>query len=263
MGGRLTKPIARVTLSEVVFLGEEGSFEEAVLPRSGELLFMQFQFFDREAEVEISERCLPHWEQAGATYFITFRTADSLPDAVIRAWRAERDNWLRRHHICPLARNLSELVDSLAAVERQEYHDHFSGRWQEMLDAGHGECVLKRPELSQIVADSLRYFDGDRYQLGDFVVMPNHVHLLVMFSGPGKLKLQCRSWKKFTAGRINEQLGRRGHFWQDESFDHLIRSPDQFEYFRRYIAENPAMARLRPGDYHWFRRQDDNEGVVS
>jgi REP element-mobilizing transposase RayT len=216
---------------------------------------MDFQFFDSEAEVEITHRCLPHWGQAGATYFITFRTADSLPEPVIRGWREERDNWLRRHHINPLSRNLDELLHSLPSSARREYHNTFNARWHELLDAGHGACVLREPAFSRIVADSLLHFDGDRYQMGEFVVMPNHVHLLAMFSSFKAMKLQCRSWKKYTAGEINQALGCQGQFWQEESFDHLVRSELQFEYYQRYIAENPVRARLSAGEFVHYRRR--------
>jgi REP element-mobilizing transposase RayT len=215
---------------------------------------MDFQFFDPEAEVEISQRCLPHWGQDGATYFITFRTADSLPEPVIRGWREERDNWLRRHKINPLSRNLDELRQALPQPARREYHNTFNARWHELLDAGHGACVLRRPELAKTVAKSLLHFDGDRYQMGDFVVMPNHVHLLAMFPSFQAMKLQCRSWKKFTAGEINEALGQRGQFWQEESFDHLVRSQMQFEYYQQYIADNPFRARLAVGEFIHYRR---------
>jgi type I restriction enzyme R subunit len=105
-----------------------------------------------------------------------------------------------------------------------------------------------------MVANSLLHFDGDRYQMGDFVVMPNHVHLLAMFPSFQAMKLQCRSWKKFTAGEINEALGQRGQFWQDESFDHLVRSEMQFEYYQWYIAENPVKARLTTGQFIHYQR---------
>jgi hypothetical protein len=60
--------------------------------------------------------------------------------------------------------------------------------------------------------------------------------------------------RKFTATRINRALGRDGRFWQDESFDHLVRSEWQFDYLRRYIAENPQAAKLRDGEYLYWRR---------
>ncbi len=86
------------------------------------------------------------------------------------------------------ARNLedherfSEKAWNLTTRQRTEYHERFAKRYMESLDKGCGTCVLQRPELSRIVADSLLYFDGVRYNMGDFVVMPNHVHLLVVFT---------------------------------------------------------------------------------
>lgn len=218
-----------------------------------------FSLFDPGEDVEISSRNLPHWEQAGKTYFITFRTEDSLPRAVIDAWHQERDEWLNRHGIYRSA----SLRDAnawraafacLPAPTRREFHERFTEKFHRLLDDCHGECVLRSPELAQIVADSLLHFDGDRYEIGDFVVMPNHVHLLVQFLGSVKMKIQCESWKHFTATQINRKLGRKGYFWQGESFDHLVRNPEQFDGLRRYIAENPEQAKLREGEYlHYVR----------
>jgi len=80
------------------------------------------------------------------------------------------------------------------------------------LDAGAGACVLKRPELSRIVEDSLLHFDGNRYVLTDAVVMPNHMHLMAAFRDEGSLISQCTSWKRYTGRRIHEALGQRGEF---------------------------------------------------
>lgn len=114
--------------------------------------------------------------------------------------------------------------------------------------------MLRDPGAAALVADALRHFDGERYALGDFVVMPNHVHLLVGLIGDTEIESQCKSWKSYSAREINLFTGRRGRLWQAESFDHLVRGPEQFERFRRYIAENPAKAGLNPGDYlHWIR----------
>jgi REP element-mobilizing transposase RayT len=84
--------------------------------------------------------------------------------------------------------------------------------------------------------------------------MPNHVHLLVCLLGTAEIEAQCRSWKKYSAGQINRLSGHSGRFWQEESFDHLVRSVEQFEHFQCYIAENPKKARLPKGEYlHWQR----------
>jgi type I restriction enzyme R subunit len=83
----------------------------------------------------------------------------------------------------------------------------------------------------------------------DFIVMPNHVHILVSFPDEQAMLAQCEGWKHYTATQINRRLKQRGRFWQQDAFDHLVRTEKQFEYLRRYIAENPAKAGLRPGEY--------------
>jgi len=214
-----------------------------------------FELYDPEGELTVSERNLPHWEQPGATYFITFRTADSIPADVMRAWKRSRDDWLRRQKINPLSRSWREKLRELSPSQREEFHERFTVKFHNLLDAGHGACLLKRPELAAIVASSLRHFDGDRYNLGDFVVMPNHVHLIVQMLGEIGAKEQCKSWKHFTARLINKATGATGSFWQTESFDHLVRTSEQFDWIRRYIAENPIKANLKPGEYLLWRRE--------
>jgi type I restriction enzyme R subunit len=121
---------------------------------------------------------------------------------------------------------------------------------------------LRRSELAKIVADSLQYFDGDRYDLTDFIVMPNHVHVMVAFPDSTSLLKQCESWKHFTATKINTLLDAKGRFWQQDGFDHLIRSLEQFEYLRNYIATNGRRAGLKAEDYlHWSKALQSNPGT--
>jgi type I restriction enzyme R subunit len=82
----------------------------------------------------------------------------------------------------------------LDAEQRQQFAQEFNRVREDFLDTCHGRCVLRRPELAKIVADSLLHFDGERYRMGDFVVMPNHVHLLASFPMEESMKLQCDSW---------------------------------------------------------------------
>lgn len=110
-------------------------------------------------------------------------------------------------------------------------------------------CVLRHPKLRQIVIDALRFFDAQRYTLGDFVVMPNHVHLLVSGMARDAMLSQVESWKRWTSRHINAALSRNGRFWQDESFDHLVRNEAAFMKFRRYIAENPAKVGLKETEF--------------
>ena len=193
-----------------------------------------FELFDPKADVCIrAGSSLPHWYQAGVSYFVTFRTDDSIPADVSRRWHAQRADWLRHKGISADDPRWRDRLWELPEAARRQFHDTFSRQYMEMLDKGLGACVLRRRELRGIVGDGLRHFDGQRYHLGDFVVMPNHVHLIVCLLDDTKIESQCTSWKRYTARQINQTLGTRGRFWQEESFDHLIRSSEQFEAIQR------------------------------
>jgi len=103
--------------------------------------------------------------------------------------------------------------------------------------------------MADIVGKSLHHFDDDRYELLDSIVMPNHVHVLVAFLNETAMLAQCDSWKHFTAFNINRELQTNGRFWQQDGFDHLVRSEEQFFHLRRYIANNGIKAKLPSTDY--------------
>jgi putative transposase len=215
---------------------------------------MQYEFFDPQGEITIYYRRLPHWDQPGVMCFITWRTVDSIPAEVLGRWRTERALWLRQRQIDPQAANWREQLRSLPAAERRDYHERFTSPWMEYLDDCHGACVLRRPELSAIVAEFLLHHDGAEYEVSDFVVMPNHVHVLAQFRNEGGMKACCQNWKHYTARRINAALSRSGHFWQVESFDHLVRSAEQFKYLRSYVEQNPIVAGLSASEYRHYRK---------
>ena len=210
------------------------------------------ELFDATQDVDIVSRRLPHWSQAGAVAFLTWRTWDSMPEKVIRQWQSERDTWLHKHGINPSAPDWQARVARLEPALAKEMRQLLSDRWNDRLDECHGASVLRRPELSQIVADSLHHFNRDRYELTDFVVMPNHVHVLAAFPRSEAMLQQGESWKHFTATKINRVLGVKGRFWQQDGFDHLVRSQEQFEYLRDYIANNPIRANLKNGEYRLY-----------
>jgi len=215
---------------------------------------MQYEFFDPQREVTIYYRKLPHWDQPGVMCFITWRTVDPIPADVLQRWRVERAAWLRRHEIDPRAKNWRQRLRALPVEALRDYHARFTSPWMECLDECHGACVLKKPELSGIVAEGLLHGDGDEHAVSDFVVMPNHVHVLAQFRSEGGMKACCQNWKHYTARKINAALSQSGHFWQAESFDHLVRSPEQFEYLRAYIERNPIAARLTEGQFRHHRK---------
>ncbi len=210
---------------------------------------MDLLFFDRNEPIAILDRRLPHWSQPGVVCFITFRTDDSMPHTVVQNWHVERRNWLRQHGINPDDQRWRVLLRKLEQPIQEEFYATFSSKWHEELDRCHGACVLRDPENSKTVADSLLKFDGDRYLMTDFVVMPNHIHFQVAFKDDDSMLTQCESWKRFTGRTINKRIRASGRFWQQDGFDHLVRSVAQFEHFRRYIANNPHKASLKNGEY--------------
>src|SRR5690606_14939287 len=130
---------------------------------------------------------LPHWWQEGVIYFVTFRTADSLPQACLQQWLTEKEQWLAAH---PEPRDPEAM---------QEFYQRFPERIEHWLDQGHGACHLKQPDIRKIVEDALRHFDGQRYRLDEFAVAGNHVHVLVTPKDGHDLSDILHSWKSFTA----------------------------------------------------------------
>lgn len=183
---------------------------------------MPFKPFDADAETRKFRNYLPHWRQAGVTYFVTTRLADSIPQQTLKARQEERAIWLKANGCASNAD-----VESLPERTRREYHAHFTAKFHDYLDAGAGACTLRRPAAAEIVAGPLRFFDGQRYELGDFAVMPNHLHLLVTPLEAHELSEMLQSWKRHTARQINKLSAREGAFSQAESFNHIVRSEAQ------------------------------------
>lgn len=175
---------------------------------------------------------------------------DSLPDGLLEDWRIEREAWLR-HHPRPWTAELY-----------REYHSRFSLRFEEWLDEGGGSCLLRDPKNAAIVAGALRHFDGSRYVMHTFVVMPNHVHVLFQPTAPHTISDVIQTWKRYTARQLNLMNGRKGKFWQEEYFDRLIRSAAHYETCRAYIKENPLKARLSVGEFVLYDKGDVLERSV-
>ncbi|KAB2648119.1 MAG: hypothetical protein DVB27_01595 [Verrucomicrobia bacterium] len=199
---------------------------------------LDLKFFDPFADPRVTTNRLPHWEQDGCTYFVTFRTADSIPAELAGALAEELRGWLQ-HHPKPWS----------AAAER-EYWSRFGSRTERWLDEGNGACLLRLPELAAIVGGALRFHEGKLCAHASWVVMPNHVHAVFSLIEGATLAKLLHSWKSFTANQINRLTGASGAFWQRDYFDRLIRSPEHFWACVRYIRQNPTG--LRPGEYlHW------------
>ena len=190
-----------------------------------------WEYFNPWTEIDIRvSGNLPHWEQVSVWYFVTFRLEDALPRAVVEAIRQKREQWLSIHNL-----------ENLTREELVEYHRMFSQRYENLLNSGSGSCVLREPENMRIVDGAFRFFDGRRYALDEYVVMPNHVHVLVKPMADYDLAGILHSWKSYTANRINRRMGRSGQLWQHESYDHIVRNGSAMDAIRRYIRDNPIM----------------------
>lgn len=169
---------------------------------------------------------LPHFDEPDRIQFITYRLADSMPQAFLDT----ADEALRRGEFTEAGRR-----------KRIEYY----------LDQGHGACWLRDPVIAAMVEGNLRHFDGERYRLLAWCVMPNHVHVLAEMMGGFPLEDVTHSWKSYTAHEINRVLNRLGRVWQAESFDRYIRNEQHFERVVGYIEDNPVSAGLAKKAEDW------------
>ena len=187
-----------------------------------------WEYFNPRSEIDIrAGGNLPHWEQGNVWYFVTFRLADALPASVVLELKQQRAYWKQTHNL-----------EALTAEELEEYHKLFSERYEKLLHAGGGACLLRESANTQIVAGALRFFNDQRYQLDETIIMPNHVHVLVKPLKDNRLVDILHSWKSFTANQINRRTKQSGQLWQHESYDHIVRHENAMHAIRRYIREN-------------------------
>jgi REP element-mobilizing transposase RayT len=172
---------------------------------------------------------LPHFDSPETLQFVTFRLVDSLPDEAIQ--------------------KLELAKGSTGNTDREAF-----------LDAGSGNCWLRRPEIAKIVEDALLHFDDRRYRLLAWTIMPNHVHVLIEPIGGHGLGDIVGSWKRFSARMANRVLGRSGSFWQDDYWDTYIRNEQHLQSTMAYIESNPVKAGLaaEASDWAWGSARFNN-----
>jgi len=195
----------------------------------------------RSREIWHSRGYIPHCDHESLIQHVTVHLADSLPKAAVE----------RIEH------TLSVLPESQHAVERRR-------RLHDWMDAGHGSCVLRDDEVARMVQDSFLHFDGIRYRLHAWVVMPNHFHILFQPMAGWSMSKIVASWKKFTARQVNEIFKREGAnreigapgkspLWHREYWDRYIRNEKHYRQAADYIHGNPVAAGLvsRPEGWKW------------
>ncbi|MEM8954365.1 MAG: leucine--tRNA ligase [Verrucomicrobiota bacterium] len=191
---------------------------------------------------------LPHWTQDGGTYAVNFSLADSLPEKVLAEWKEER---------VEITETAKRQGRELTASEAKRLRQLYSKKIERSLLSGHGECYLAHEGVAGIIRGALEHFDGERYRLVAWCVMPNHVHVVLQPIGENALQDIVHSWKSYTAKEANKQLGRSGRFWREEYYDHLIRDEQDFENQIKYVLENPEKAGLKDwGEWVWAAKRE-------
>ena len=182
---------------------------------------------------------LPHWTQSGRTYAVTFRLEGTIPVSVLQEYLEEKQQLIDQLNEAQESKQLAEI-----SATRKAIAELYSSSIEKILDQGMGDAWMKQPEIAEIVANSIQHFDGERYDLAAWCVMPNHVHLIIKPIGDYQLSEILQSIKSFSAKEANKHLGRTGAFWQQDSYDHLIRDDDDFWNQFHYIKNNPTKAGL-------------------
>ena len=194
--------------------------------RNGDTMFDSFKGTEPRYR---SRGYLPHAEAGSVPQHIVFRLFDCLPREI-------------------LARRTEELE---YVPDDEERRAERMRRIEVALDTGSGSCFLRRPDVARIVRSTLLKFDGQRYGLHAWCIMPNHVHALVTPAPTITLSALLHTWKSFSAKQANRVLGRSGAFWMQEYFDRYIRDEDHFVSAVEYIHNNPVAAGLCASPPDW------------
>ena len=171
---------------------------------------------------------LPHFDGGEVAQSITFRTAGSLPADLLRSWTEER-------------RRSSTTEADVKLAERVEQH----------LDAALEARLLANPRVAKMMEDALLHFDGERYRMHAWAVMPNHVHALATPVPCHSLGQIVHSWKSYVANKANRMLSRTGRFWDGDFFDRYIRTSRHFDAALAYVEYNPVAAGLCNSKEAW------------
>lgn len=181
---------------------------------------------------------LPHWNQEEKIQFVTFRLADSIPYEQAEKLRHKKLEFLMEH------------PEPWDQATQNLYWSYISPLQSRLLDNGYGSCVLRYAEIREVVAEAIRFQDGKKCEVFAFVIMPNHVHLVMRMYPLVKVAEVMHSIKSFSASKINKMTGRSGPLWMKEYFDRLIRNETHFRNCVGYIQANPA--HLDEGEFELF-----------
>lgn len=207
-------------------------------------------------------RHLPHIHSPGSTLFVTFRLHGSIPQNVLKHWKAEREHF---ENLLRSEAKSGESSNSLRSFqERLEFNRLRFAQFEEILHKTQtGPTWLKDPKIAKIVAVALHHHDQKSYVLDAFCIMSNHVHVvftphlnersLTEIPGSNPLKFETdgqtvpkilQSIKGYSGYESNKLLKRKGKFRQDESYDHEVRDNEEYSRIVAYVLSNPVKAGL-------------------
>jgi putative transposase len=215
-----------------------------------------------------TRRNLPHWYMPSATHFVTFRLAGTLPQPVLADLKAHKEQLLKK-----------KMAGQTRASHRALVHKQLFAAYDHYLDRHRDIHWLDDPQVAAMIRRSLYFWNGRKYGLRAYCIMPNHVHVLLrpfdderastsetlvlrevgeISDRDSPLSGIMHSLKSYTAHEGNKLLGRTGSFWQHESYDHWVRDEEELERILAYINANPVKAGLagRACDYLWCSARD-------
>jgi putative transposase len=163
---------------------------------------------------------LPHFDDGKKFQFVTFRLQDSIPESVLRD----------------------------AGLQNKKYYYRLAEKY---LDNLHGSLILQRQEVAELVARSILFYAGKKYRLISWVIMPNHVHLLIQPINNYPVHRIVGSLKSYTSREVNKLLGATGSLWANDYFDRFIRDEDHFKVCVDYIEKNPVKSKLVKSKEEW------------
>jgi len=208
------------------------------------------RFYSPRGRIRVWRGDLPHWQQEDVAVFLTLRTADSLPKEAILRLAELRDAW-------------REALPSSCDADERDFVRRQRTAMEKWLDADHGSCPFRGDGTRLVIESALRHYDGVRYTLYAFVVMPNHLHLLLTPLPGERTEDVIAALKRFLSRTIGWKAREKGPLWQREYYDTLMRDQEHFTRTRNYIFRNNP--KIAWDVYREVRRSSENcaPGVCS
>lgn len=186
-------------------------------------------------------RHLPHWRQKGATYAVTFRQSDSIPQHQLQSLKRWREIWEAQN------------PEPRSEIAWNQFAKDITSQTERWLDQGYGSCVFRDHQFAALMSQSLLHFQDQRHFTSCFVVMPNHVHVVMQPIGNYELEDCVQRIKQYVSLRVNRTLNFSGSLWGQESYDRIVRDEEHLWKVVQYIGRNPKKAGIpKEGWVRWI-----------